>query len=120
MSLSAHLIPDIPAKIQGYINERRTQMATLLKIHHAKLLKSFPGMDVTPTNEVERGFTIGVVVFALVTWQKLHFRPQESSQQSSQLLELDLLLEWSKLRQGGLRVCGWKHHCKLGAAPNYV
>ncbi|CAK8990322.1 unnamed protein product [Durusdinium trenchii] len=26
-------------------------------------------MDVTPTNEVERGFTIGVVVFALAAWQ---------------------------------------------------
>ena len=27
------------------------------------------GMDVTPTNEIERGFTIGVVVFALVAGQ---------------------------------------------------
>ena len=37
---------------------------------------SFWGMDVTPTNEVERGFTIGVVVFALVAW---HGANSESS-----------------------------------------
>lgn len=44
---------------------------------HAKLLKSCPGMDVTPTNEVERGFTIGVVVFALVTWQRGASHPKQ-------------------------------------------
>ena len=44
-------------------------------------------MDVTPTNEVERGFTIGVVVFALVTWLQSN---QESSPSS-------FLFHWSRV-----------------------
>ena len=34
------------------------------------------GMDVTPTNEVERGFTIGVVIFALVQTSGFEWKQQ--------------------------------------------
>jgi len=38
----------------------------LVSLHWSLTQFTPAGMDVTPTNEVERGFTIGVVVFALV------------------------------------------------------
>ena len=62
------------------------------------------GMDVTPTNEIERGFTIGVVVFALVAGQ--HHMKKCMKHFSGSANETPNLTV-RKLSQGGLCLRGW-------------